>query len=171
MSTRNELLIDRFEQLNADLVAFVRDLSTEGLSAPSANGDGSTVGDEIAHLAKGAPEVLGWLVRTTDTGAPAPQHLHSHPHPHPHQHGSGQHENGAADGDLLAGMQESLGGAVDVLRKLTDEQLDVVPPAAPGITDGTKSLYQIVDMMIDHQGEHLTHMRSSVAGRPGQAPA
>lgn len=54
----------------------------------------------------------------------------------------------------------------EFLAKLTDEQLQSVAPAAPGITNGTRTLAEVIDDMIDHQAQHLAYMRGSMERRP-----
>ncbi|MDX2679233.1 DinB family protein [Streptomyces soliscabiei] len=157
MSKRADELVAKFEQLNSELIGFVSGLTDEQLKARTGDDGGATVGDVLAHLGEGAPEVLAWLTTATDTPAPRHEHHHGHSHSHGHTH---HHGNGRQD--IVQRLNDSLETVVGVLRTLSDEQLGCKPPAAPGITDGSKELGAVIDLMIGHQANHLAHIRQAV---------
>jgi hypothetical protein len=163
-----------------ELVDFFAGLDRSDLRTACADPNGATVAAVLEHLDEGYDQALGWL-RLAAAGAlpaagppavPAPAdhghdhpHPHEHPHPHDHEHPH-DHDHGGSD---VAAATEHLrrGGEVwaEMVRGFTPEQLDLVPPATPGITDGTRSLGDILVDLLDHQMAHLAYARQAVADR------
>jgi hypothetical protein len=53
----------------------------------------------------------------------------------------------------------------EMVHGFTESQLGLVPPATPGITDGTKPLGDVVVDLMDHQMIHLANARQALADR------
>lgn len=162
MSTHIDTLIVKFEKLNTELVDFVSGLSEDELKLAGDEQQSASIGEVVVHLGEGAPEVLGWLVGATNSPAPTHRHDGHGEHHHHHHHGH-DHDHHQGKDDVAAALRDSLAQVVALLRTLGDEQLAVVPPAAPGLTDGTKPLGEVIDVMIGHQAEHLAYMRGALA--------
>jgi hypothetical protein len=152
----------RVEDSYADLIRVVSGLTPAQLAIPCDDHGGDTVGDVAAHLADGARQVLAWVAggspASTDQasadgasadGASADGAGHDHPHVDP--------------AEITALLQRSADTAAGLLRGLTDEQLQAVLPAAPGIADGNTPLEQVIGNMLDHQAHHLAHMEQALA--------
>lgn len=149
MSDRSERLAATVEQQSREMLEFLGGLGEAELRAPCGDPGNETVAHVVAHLSDGYEQVLDWIERTA-AGLPpraAPAHTHRHD------------DTTSAQLDRLRA-----GGAAwaTLVRGLDDTQLDQVPPAAPGIADGTSTLGHILGLMIDHQTAHLAHIRAAV---------
>jgi hypothetical protein len=151
VTQRSNSIAARVEDSYADLIRVVSGLTPAQLAIPCDDHGGDTVGDVAAHLADGARQVLGWVAgsppASTD-GASADEAGHDHAHVDP--------------AEITALLQRSADTAAGLLRGLTDEQLEAVLPAAPGIADGHTPLEQVIDNMLDHQAHHLAHMEQAL---------
>jgi DinB superfamily len=159
VSTRNEQLAVAVETQSRETVEFLSGLSDADMNAPCADPSGATVGAIVAHLGEGYDQVLGWIEKVAwGTAAPA---------------GTAAHRHDPHEPDLSAQIELLRRGGADwaaLLRRFGDEQLDRVPPATEGITDGSRSLAEIMDVMLDHQATHVNYIRQAVAGRTPAAP-
>jgi hypothetical protein len=154
VSTRNEQLASAVEQQSRETIEFLRGLSDADMNEPCADPSGATVGAVVAHLGEGYDQVLGWIESVAgETTAPIGTVGHRH---EPHAHDTAERI------ELLR-----LGGEdwAALLRRVDDERLDRVPPAAENITDGTRTLAEIMQSMLEHQSTHVEYVRQAVAGR------
>lgn len=192
MSNRINDLLARANQLNGETIEFVSNLSEPEMAAPCADPECPTVGDVVVHLGEGSKEVLGWAAATLQgqpgNGSQTPPSAgdghshgpaghshgpagHSHSHgPAGHSHGPADHSHGPAEGhihkdEVIQLMKRGWMVSAGMLKNLTDEQLDATPPAAPGISDGSMSLVEIISRMMDHQEQHLTYMKEALAAQ------
>jgi hypothetical protein len=91
----------------------------------------------------------------------------------PGDHAESGHEHDTHDGDYTAenvdldSLLERLTAsqnALAVLAELTDEQLDSVPPAGSfRFCDGQRTLQQVVNGLLKHQGHQIDAMKAAVA--------
>jgi hypothetical protein len=176
LSSRANEIVRNVDRTNLELADMLASLTEADLALPCADPSGGTVSEIVTHLSEGAPEVFAYLaaVLSGSYTPPAPkapidsQHHHDHDHDHDGQH---DHDGGATPQSVQPAVVLELVRArrqifTEFLAKLTDEQLESVAPVAPGITDGTRTLAEVIDDMIDHQAQHLAYMRESVQRRP-----
>jgi hypothetical protein len=71
--------------------------------------------------------------------------------------------------DTIVKLKRDGASAVEMVLGLTDEQLATIPPAMGTITDGSKTLDQVVDGIIDHQRAHLESMKKALSQQPESA--
>jgi hypothetical protein len=103
---------------------------------------------------------------------------HTHGPEAGHTHGPAGHTHGPEAGhthgpeavhihkdDAIQVMKRGWMMSAGMLKNLTDEQLDAVPPIAQGISDGSTPLLQIITSMMDHQEQHLNYMKSALGAR------
>jgi hypothetical protein len=90
-------------------------------------------------------------------------HGHDHAHGHGHGHGHGD-DHDPTDVKATAALLSANGVAASrLLETLSDEQLDaVMPRGSVRFADGKRSLYTILDTVVEHQGSHLTSMTKAV---------
>jgi hypothetical protein len=162
MSERGNQLAIKSERSYAALIAFLSDLTAADLRLPCDDPVGDTVGAVIGHLAEGAEATMTWgatiLHGTPGTGGEAAAE-----HGHGHGHGHVVVADAAALDDAVALFNRVGTAAVSLLRFLTDEQLDTVPAAAPGLSDGKMNLAEVIGDMMDHQDEHLNYLKAALA--------
>jgi hypothetical protein len=164
VTDRGEQLASTIDQQSREFAQFLTGWTESDLRLPCADPSGSTVDAVLSHLGEGYDLVLGWLERVAK-GAPAdgPGSPGGDPaadgHAHDHQPGSLR-----THAERLRRGEQTWAALV---RGLSDAQLDLVPPAAQDITDGTRPLAEIMDRMIEHQSIHLDYVRDAV---PGLAP-
>lgn len=155
MGDRTVQLAATVEDASREVVEFFAALDPADLRLPCADPSGGTVGAVLHHLDDGYDMALAWLRAVSTEDGPAPV---------AHQHDS--HDNG----DAAAQVERLRRGGetwTEMVRGFTDVQLDRVPPATEGITDGTKSLADVVLVLVDHQMAHLGHARQALADRAG----
>ncbi len=167
MADRSEQLASTIDRQANDLDQVLAGLTDSDLELPCADPGGATVGEVLSHLGEGSGMVLGWLDLVA-SGAPAGDQDSAGTQGHAgHGHG---HDAGAGS---VRGHAERLrqGGETwsELVRGLSDEQLDQVPAAAENITDGTTTLAGIMALMIDHQSAHLDYIKTAVTGLAGPA--
>jgi hypothetical protein len=87
-----------------------------------------------------------------------------------HGNGHGEHGHGALesaeDVDLQSLLERLSAGrdAFRVLRDLTDEQLDTVPPVGDmKFCDGQRTIEQVVTNLLNHQSHQLDALRAALA--------
>lgn len=154
MSTRNEQLATAVEQQSRETIEFLRGLSDADMNEPCADPSGATVGAVVAHLGEGYDQVLGWIESVAGgTAAPIGNVGRQHG---PHTHDTAERI------ELLRHGGEDWAA---LLRRFDDGQLDRVPPAAENITDGTRTLGEIMQSMLEHQSAHVEYVRQAVSGR------
>ena len=162
MNDRTERLAVTIEQKNEEMLDLLAGLESSDLDRPCADPGGSTVGAVVAHLAEGYGLVLGWIARTTGQETDG-QRADASPAPQTHDHTL---HHGEPERDVVEHIaQLRAGGAVwaALIRGLADDQLERVPAATPMITDGTQTLADIMEMMVEHQSAHLTYIKEAVA--------
>jgi hypothetical protein len=157
MSERGNQLATKSEKSYTDLIAFLSNLSEADLKAPCADPSGATVGHVAGHLAEGAEMLFSWGGAVLH-GAPVPGGAPTGEHNHSHANIT----TATQLGDAVALFNRAGTAAISLLRFLTDEQLDSIAPAAEGISDGTLTLEQVIDELMDHQNEHLAFMQEAV---------
>jgi hypothetical protein len=182
MSKRTDDLLVRADQLNSQTIEFVSKLTDPDLAAPCEDPECPTVGDVVMHLAEGSQQLIGWAAGALQGKpggapvAPGPGNGHSHgPEGHSHgpaghSHGPEGHTHGSEVGhihkeDAIQVMKRGWMMSAGMLKTLTDEQLDAVPPTAQGISDGNTPLLQIITNMMDHQEQHLNYMKAALGAR------
>lgn len=160
MSERVDQIVAEFERRNAEAIEFISRLNESELTAPCDDPAGTTVGDTVAHLAHGVAPALQWvsvtLTGATDESTAAADGGHSHGHSDSH---------GDLVGEAVRQLRHWDQTMTSMLRELTDERLDSVPPAAEGITDGNTPLGQILTFLSAHLTEHLEFMKNALAAR------
>jgi DinB superfamily len=171
-------------QLDAELgrmARFVSGLTPDQVGAACADPQGDTVSGVLSHLREGTEQVVRWAARMADGGAaghPVGVHGHAHGDGHPHGDGQAHAAGGGAPGaarDPGEGPdpQEEIDRTVAVLSQggdlvvlavtgLSDAQLDVVPPATPGLADGVMTLQRIIEFIGEDLAAHLEHLQAAV---------
>lgn len=148
MAPRAIELMERANRQIDEIAALFGAIAEADLAKPSAERPRRTVGDEAAHIAEGY-HFLGRFLQGYLSGA---------------QPSGGVHGHGVAPS--LSGLRERLAGSRAViaeLAKLTDEQLDSVPPAKSSrFSDGRRTLEQVTEEVIAHQASHLAELKRSV---------
>jgi hypothetical protein len=143
VSERSEPIATTIERSNHAMVSFLGDIRPDQLAIACADDGGETIGAIVAHLAEGYEQILGWIQRST--GGPVS------PPPAPR-----------VRTDIFVGQVARLGQLgvewAALVRGLTNEQLDLVPPATTGITDGSLTLGSVMDELLEHQRLHLTYI-------------
>jgi hypothetical protein len=83
------------------------------------------------------------------------------------EHGPSMHAPGAAGTTDRAGVLDRLSNGREAMRaldKLTDEQLDTVPPASDmKFCDGQRTLEQIATSLLNHQNHQLDALKDALA--------
>jgi len=145
----SEALAITIEQQCRDVVEFFSGLNEAELRAPCGDPSGDTVAAVLDHLGDGYGEVVGWLCEVAGAPAPATAAV------------AGDHAHGpAAAVERIASGASLLAGTV---RGLSQRQLDLVPPAKPGFTDGSKRLSEVIGGMIGHQTAHVDYVKQAVS--------
>jgi len=173
VSERAEHLATRLDQELSRMIGFVSGLTESQLDAACKDPQGSTVRQVLAHLREGTDQVVGWA-KGVSAGAssesPAAPSAHSHSHAHVHTHTHTQ-SNSPGTGRPAADVEQTVallrdGGSVIVgaVRRLSDQQLDRVPPPSAGLADGATPLHGIVAFIADDVAGHLQHLKEAVAG-------
>lgn len=143
-----------------EIVRLVGSTSDREYAAPCEDHSGTTVAQVGAHCAEGYEQVAVWLQRLIDGTSPstAPADLQAHPHLHPPP------DQGAPLGqaDLVSRLRTGGEVVIGRLRVLTEEQLNVVPPASP-MADGTSRLETVLGGLVGHLQQHLEHMQAAVS--------
>jgi hypothetical protein len=147
-------------QQHEELVRLVDALSDHEYGSACEDHSGTTVAQVAAHCAEGYEQVAVWLQRLTGGAAPAPALDGHHPHPHPHD---GVHDEVGLDQAWLASRLRASGRAViERIGALTEEQLNLVPPASP-MADGASRLDTALRGLAGHLQEHLEHLQAAVS--------
>jgi hypothetical protein len=169
---RGSKLAVEAEQQISMTVEFLSGLSEDDLHiiCPDDRG-GSTIGSVAVHTGKGYNQAVRFLMAlgimlNDPTATPTSQSeayrmMHGggggHGHDHDHHHDDHVHDISPTIAQLKADGRT----ASDVLSKLSDEQLDLVPPAIGTMSDGRKSLADVVAGTVEHQLAHLNRMRQA----------
>jgi hypothetical protein len=167
MSERGEELAARLDRQISELAGVLSGLSESDLRAASQDPKAPTTGDLLDHLLGGTALVIGWLGRVSQSG---PRQEHG---PGDHGHGAGHPEaGGGAEGradpaELVATFRSGGAELVQVVRAFRDEQLDSYPPATPELTDGSRTLGQVIDFVIEDLAGHMRYLNEALATRPG----
>jgi hypothetical protein len=168
VSERVSTILERVDDLNSRTIDFVASLTGPQLRTPCEDPECATVGDVVQHLVEGSKQVMGWAAATlgdppataTTSADTAEQHGHDHGHDHDHDHG---HSHGPVDTvAAIEVMRAAWTASVKMIGNLTDAQLDSVPASTQGIADGSVTLNQILNRMMDHQEQHLTYMTTAL---------
>ncbi len=168
MSERGEQLAVRVEEKMSEVIRALEGLTEADLRVPSADPKAPTVGGLLAHLDEGTDQVLAWAggAQGDDAGRTGPGRGPGHAHGHGHGHGG--RDGGAAGGPDLAGtitlLRQGRAALAGIVRGLTDEQLGSFPPPARDLTDGSRTLSQVIDFIIDDLTNHLGYLRAALAG-------
>jgi hypothetical protein len=181
MSERAEQLATQLDTELSRMVEFLTELTSAQLAAPCKDPQGESVRHVLAHLREGTEQVVTWA---TSAGgdqhhahghdhAHGHGHAHAHGHPHGHGHAHSHEPPGLAAGDqpdepsaeltqTVAVMREGQAVIVSAVRRLSDEQLDAVPPPSPGLADGATPMHRIVAFIAEDVAGHLAHLREAV---------
>jgi hypothetical protein len=157
MSERGNALAAKAEKSYADLIEFLQSLNEADLTAPCEDPSGKTVGAVAGHLAEGAEQLFSWGATVLHGGGPTGAA------PSGHSHDTAVLSTTTQLNDAVALFNRAGTAAISLLRFLTDEQLDSKPPAAEGISDGSATLAEVIDDLMEHQTEHVRFMRDAVA--------
>lgn len=164
---RTERIAADIDVKSREMVEFFAGLGAADLSAACADPNGATVGAVLEHLDEGYDLALGWLRLAADGQLPAsaapPAHDHSHDHDHDHDHG--ERDPAAAIEHLKHGGEAWSA----MVRGFTPGQMSRIPPATPGITDGSTPIGEILLDLVDHQMTHLAYAQQAVAARRATA--
>jgi hypothetical protein len=152
---RGTQLLDTADRQISELIGL---LSTAGAAAlkracPGRGrlGDG-TVGATASHTTDNYHRVAGFVETTVGHGGHAPV-----------GHGSGYTAENI-DLDRLLERLVAAKGALAVLADLSDEQLDVVPPAGDmKFCDGQRTIGQVVTGVLKHQRHQIDAVKAAVA--------
>lgn len=173
MSDRAERLADRLEQKVAEVMEMSAAVTDEQLRLRCADPKGSTVGAVLSHLREGTDDVLAWAARFHQSGGTAAptDHAHVHAHDHPHDHDPDHVPDAAEQAETVAALSRArtvLGG---IVRGLSDEQLDYVPPATRDVTDGSLTLDGIVVAIVEDLDKHMAYVAAAVGALAGSRPS
>jgi DinB superfamily len=158
VSERSERLAAKADEQITDLLGFLAGLSEADLQIPCHDDlGGSTVGTVAAHIVDGYSKAAGFLqvagfltgTRTERPSAAAMAHGHGH-------------VRVGSPREMAEVLERDGKAAIDLLRDLTDEQFDAVPPAIGTIADGVKTLGEVVGHTLEHQAAHLARMKLAV---------
>jgi hypothetical protein len=169
---RGSRLAAQAEDQIAQLVEFMSGLSEADLqiACPDDRG-GSSVGSVAVHAGKGYGQAVRFLqalgimlndpsaVSGTQSQAYAMMHG-GRGHGHDHEH-TGEHVHNLDE--TITQLKADSVVASEVLRKLTDEQYSLIPPAIGTMSDGRKNLEQVVESAVEHQLAHLQRMQQACA--------
>jgi hypothetical protein len=153
VSERGEQLAARLDEQFADVIGLVSGLKQTDLVTACHDPQGHTVGGVLAHLRDGTDLVLGWAAAVTGQPPAASG-------PGPANGERAADPTAASTAAALRHGQDELGRTI---RALTDEQLDIVPPSAGDLTDGTKQLHEIFDFILDDLRGHASRMKEALA--------
>lgn len=154
MSERGIELMTKVGLQLSEMTEFFATLSENDLSKPCRVGDADeTVGALAAHVAEGYHN-LGRILQTA-----------SHtPNGDASEHGHGR-TSVSGPASLPALVQRLADGKEPIgrLAGLSAEQLASTPPAIPHLSDGRRTLENVIEDAITHQAEHLAALRQAVA--------
>lgn len=172
MGERGSRLAAQAEDQIAQLVEFMSGLSEADLQIPCPDDrGGSSIGTVAVHAGKGYGQAVRFLqalgimlndpsaVSGTQSQAYAMMHG-GRGHGHDHEH-TGEHVHNLDD--TIAQLKADSVVASEVMRKLTDEQYSLIPPAIGTMSDGRKNLEQVVESAVEHQLAHLQRMQLACA--------
>jgi hypothetical protein len=163
LNSRSIGIVRNVDRTNLELIDLLATLTEADMPLPCADPSGGTVGEIVAHLSEGAPEVFAYLTAVVSGSFMPPADTDGHESRHDHTHDtSAPSADPAAVLELVRVRRQMF---TDFVGKLTDEQLESGAPAAPGITDGTRTLAEVIDDMVDHQAQHLAYLREAIDGR------
>lgn len=158
MSVRGTELMTKAGRQLEEISEFVESLHDEDLRRPcqdeSGHGSGD-VGAAIMHVVEGYQR-LGQFLRSTGyvPGSPDTGRIHGDGHGH------------AQRPETVAELRDRLmGGRVqlDLMRQLTDDQLDSVPARVNQFADGNRTLGQVIETVLAHQAADVVTLRRAVA--------
>jgi hypothetical protein len=180
MSERGSQLLETADGQVSELIGLLSRRGEAALSllCPGREklGDG-TVAALALHTADSYVRIAGFLQATIQMLAARPSRhriprlprVGSHGPP---RHAEAGHDEGTHDGDYTAenvdvpSLLERLSAgrdAVSLLAELTDEQLDIAPPAGSfRFCDGQRTLEQVVVSLLKHQAHQIEAMKSAV---------
>jgi DinB superfamily len=184
MSERAEELAARLDTELSRMIEFLSGLTDSQLDAACKDPQGATVRHVLAHLREGTEQVVVWAanVAAKRSGAgndPSNANEDGSNANLDRSNGNGDRSSGGAaahhpapsvpSDQPNAELEQTVtqlrdGGAVIVgaIRGLTDQQLDFVPPASPGLADGATPLHGIVAFIADDVAGHLDHLTKAV---------
>ena len=186
MSGRAEMLATKLDREMFGMADFVSGLDESQLSAACGDPMGATVAHVLRHLREGTDQVLGWAATVSGgqaaAGAGGPGSGHDHAgHDHAgHDHAGHDHAGHDHAGHDHAGHDHAgVGDAAEtaaalragattlgaVIRGLSDEQLDHVPPPSPGLADGATPLHAIIAFIAADVAGHRAHLDRAVAAQ------
>jgi DinB superfamily len=158
MSERAEQLAAQLDTELTRMVEFLCGLTESQIDAPCKDPQGDTIRHVLAHLREGTDQVVAWARNASGAG-------HGHSHSHSGDRPTADLQQTVA---VLRDGQETIVAAV---RRLTDEQLDAVPPASPGLADGATPVHRIVAFIAEDVAGHLGHLRTAVEDGAGVSRA
>ena len=150
MTERADALANRSERQNEEMMKFLLGLEESDLDVPTQDPGGETVGGVLEHLAEGYAQLDDW----EGSGPAAEPEAEHHHDDHGHTHADGTTHSHAPTPTRENGTRARLprlvevigrGGALGVsrLKAMTDEQLDSVPPASPGMASGSEPMIDV----------------------------
>jgi hypothetical protein len=179
VSVRGDQLVEKTQRQLATTSAFLSGLTSSDLLVfCDDDRGGSTIGSVATHLGSGYGQAVRFLqavgIMLDDPGTTASQGTRSEAYAmvhggtgHGHGHGHGHTEATVEDlSEMIAQLRLDSESAIDVLVTLSDEQLSLIPPAIGTMSDGRKTLAQVIEDSMDHQMAHLDRMKKSLANSP-----
>jgi hypothetical protein len=159
MGERGTQLLDTADRQISDLIGLLSTAGAAALKRPCPGrgrlGDG-TVGATASHTVDNYDRVAGFLKTT----------LEGRSDHGPGSHGAGHMDDNVDLDDLLKRLSAAK-GKLALLADLSDEQLEVVPPADDmRFVDGQRTIAQIVTSLLTHQHHQVDAVRAGVARRP-----
>ena len=156
MSQRAQQLHASADGQVAELAERLSAAGTAGLARPCPGrerlGDG-TVGAVAVHTTDNYHRIARLIVAIRDGGG----------HHEPSQHGE-EHRASEVELDVLLARLAAAREALATIGRLTDEQLDSVPPASDvRFVDGERTLEQIVASMLKHQRHQVDALAAGLS--------
>jgi hypothetical protein len=152
MSRRAQLLHESADRQIAQLAEQVSAAGTTGLGRPCPGreklGDG-TVAAVAAHTTDNYQRIARFVARLQDRGMPSCPD---------------RHRASEIDPRTLLACLAAARDALGAIGRLTDEQLDLVPPASEmKFVDGQRTVEQIVASLLKHQRHQIAALTSALS--------
>jgi hypothetical protein len=179
MSDRGfELMTKALDQVDEAAQALEESTETHLRQPYKETADGhaaTTVGGAAIHFAQGYGKLgkflaeSGYIPAQDPFGSGGGSGSHGHGghgggggHGHGGGHGFGGLEASLTVPDVIKSLDRAR-AIIDLFEELGDEQLDSVPSIIGEWADGERTLYAVIDTLIDHQSEHLADLKAALS--------